>query len=302
MKVLMRPWGLALVVAAGLLTVPTAGEWTVTAFAEATAVTADKTIFVGVVDQSGKPVTDIKLGEILIREDGQDREVVSVKPSTETLTVALLVDTTATAEDYIRDIRVGFTAFVRRISSAAPEVRMMLMEFGQAAVKIEPFTKDAEKLTHSINRVFPKRRAASVLVEALIAANLELAGQPSKRRAIVGFNMEPSDEQSREEPRRISDVFRLSGAQLWSLSLQKGTSKNAKRDVVLTQITKNTGGHREFIVAESAIETHLTSFADALAAQYEVTYKRPEGPRPNVVQTGTTRQGTRLHASLFPPE
>jgi hypothetical protein len=167
---------------------------------------------------------------------------------------------------------------------------------------IEPFTRDYEKLTHSINRVFPKRRAASVLVEALIAANIELAKQPSKRRAIVAFNMEPSDEQSREEPRRISDAFRLAGAQLWSLSLQKGTNKNAKRDVVLTQLTRNSGGHREFIVAQSAIETHLTQFAGALVSQYEVTYKRPEGPRPNVVQTGTTRQGTRLHASLFAPE
>ncbi len=262
----------------------------------------DKTIFVGVVDESGKPVKDVRLDEILIREDGQDREVVSVKPSTETLSIALLVDTTGGAEDYIRDIRDGFTAFVRQVSSAAPGTRLMLMEFGQAAVMIEPFTTDHEKLTHSINRVFPKRRAASVLVEALIAANIELAKQPSKRRAIVALNMEPSDEQSREEPRRINDAFRLSGAQLWSLSLQKGTNKNAKRDVVLTQLTKNTGGHREFIVAQSAIETHLTQFAGALVSQYEVTYKRPEGPRPNVVQTGTTRQGTRLHASLFAPE
>ena len=262
----------------------------------------DKTLFVGVVDQSGKPVKDMRMGEILIREDGQDREVVSVKPSSEVLTVALLVDTTPGAEPYIRDIRKGLAAFVRQLSTAVPGSRVMLMEFGQAAVTIERFTADYEKLTNSINRVFPKSRAGSVLLEALIASNTALAGEPSRRRAVVAFNMEPSDEQSREEPRRINDALRLSGAQLWSVSLQKGTNRNAKRDVVLTQITKNSGGHREFIVAESAIETYLTSYADALAAQYEVTYKRPAGTRPAVVQTGTTRQGTRLHASLFAPE
>lgn len=278
------------------------GSGIVTITAAAVQTADDKTIFVGVVDEAGQPVKDIRMDEILIREDGQDREVVSVKPSTETLTVALLVDTTAGAEEYIRDIRDGFTAFVRQISSMAPGARLMLMEFGQAAVTIEPFTSDYEKLTGSINRVFPKRRAASVLLEALIASNNALANQPSRRRAVVAFNMEPSDEQSREEPRKINEALRRSGAQLWSVSLQKGGNKNSNRDVVLEQLTKNSGGRREFIVAQSAIQTYLTQYANALASQYEVTYKRPAGSRPSVVQTGTTRQGTRLHASLFAPE
>ena len=263
---------------------------------------ADKTIFVGVVDEAGKPVTDIRLGEILIREDGVDREVVSVRPATETLSVALLVDTTPGAEDYIRDIRDGFTGFIRQTASASPGARLLLMEFGQAAIVINPFTTDYEALEKSVNRVFPKRNAASVLLEALIAANQELAKQPSRRRAIVALNMEPSDEQSREEPQRINETLRLSGAQLWSLSLQKGTDKNAKRDVVLSQLTKNSGGRREFIVAQSAIPTYLKMYAEALAFQYEVTFKRPSSAHPKVIQTGTRRKGVRLHSSLFPPD
>jgi hypothetical protein len=262
----------------------------------------DKAIFVGVVDESGKPVKDIQQGEILIREDGQDREVVSIRPTAETLDVALLVDTTAGAEDYIRDIRNGFTAFVRQVSSASPGARLLVMEFGQAAVVTHPFTTDYDAIEKGINRIFPKRNAASVLLEALISANQELAKQASRRRAIVAFNMEPSDEQSREEPRRINETLRLSGAQLWSLSLQKGNNKNAKRDVVLSQLTKNSGGRREFIVAESAIPTYLQAYADALAFQYEVTFKRPSSAHPNVIQTGTTRKGVRLHSSLFPPQ
>jgi VWFA-related protein len=294
MRALTRPALLLLSVSLGSALVTTTATGLQTA--------EDKTIFVGVVDQSGKPVKDVRMGEILIREDGQDREVVSVKPSSETLAVALLVDTTPGAEPYIRDIRNGFAGFVKQASTAAPGARLMLMEFGQAAIAIEPFTDDYEKLTHSINRVFPKQRAASVLLEAIIASAAEFPRQPSRRRAIVAFNMEPSDEQSREDPRRVTDALRRSGAQVWSLSLQKGTARNAKRDVVLGQIAKNTGGHREFIVAESAIETYLRQYADALAGQYEVTYKRPAGARANVVQTGTTRQGARLHASLFAPE
>jgi VWFA-related protein len=263
---------------------------------------ADKTIFVGVVDESGKPVKDIQMGEILIREDGADREVISIKPATEPLYIALLVDTTPGAEEFIRDIRDGFTAFVRQVGAAAPDAQMLLMEFGQAAVVITPFTNDIEALDKSINRLFPKPKAASVLLEALIAASNELAKRQSRRRAIVAFNMEPSNEQSREEPRKINDSLRMSGAQLWSVSLQKGANKNAQRDVVLGQLVKNTGGRREFIVAQSAVGTYLKMYGDALTSQYEVTYKRPVSGRPKVLQTGTTRGGVRLHSSLFPPE
>ena len=41
----------------------------------------------------------------------------------------------------------------------------------------------------------------------------------------------------------------------------------------LTQIT---GGRREFIVGQSAIENWLKTFGDALTSQYELTYRRPD--------------------------
>jgi hypothetical protein len=261
-----------------------------------------KTIFVGMVDESGRPVKDLQLGDILVREDGVDREVVSVEPASETLNVALLVDTTPGAEDVIRDIRDGFNAFVHQIAAGSPGARMLLMEFGQAAVVVHPVTSDYDALEKSVSRIFPKRTAPSVLLEALIAASQELVKQPSRRRAIVAFNVEPSDEQSREEPQRINEMLRRSGAQLWSLSLQRGASKNAKRDVVLGQLAKNSGGRREFIVAQSAVPTYLKMYADALASQYQVTFKRPASEHPKLLQTGTRRKGVRLHSSLFPPE
>jgi hypothetical protein len=77
--------------------------------------------------------------------------------------------------------------------------------------------------------------------------------------------------------------------------------KNPTRDIVLNALTKNTGGNREFIVGQSALVTVLRSYADALTAQYELTYKRP-GKSAQVVQVGTTRQGIKLHASGYAPQ
>ena len=265
----------------------------------------DKTIFLSVLDEAGKPVTDITLGEILIREDGVDREVVSVSRATQPLYVALLVDTTPAAEPYIRDIRNGLAAFARQVRAASPDARISVTEFGQAAVPITPFTTDGEKLEKDINRIYPKPDAPSVLLEALIDASNSLAKQDSARRAIVVFNMEGTLERSREDPGKIQEAIRKAGAQLWTVSLQKGRNKQetlSQRDIVLNALTKNTGGKREFIVAESAIQHYMKLYADALTSQYAVTYKRPSSERPKVVQTGLARSTPlKLHAALFAP-
>ena len=67
------------------------------------------------------------MGDILIREDGQDREVVAIKPASQPISVAVLADTAqgsrvtdayGTPEEYTRDIRV---AVVRLRQAAAVE-------------------------------------------------------------------------------------------------------------------------------------------------------------------------------------
>jgi hypothetical protein len=251
--------------------------------------------------QDGKPVKDIRMDEILIREDGVDRELVSVKPATDTLNIMLLADSTPAVDEMLRDVRVSLISFVQQVHAADPNAQISLMEFGQAAVTVVPFTTSGADLEKGVNRLAGKPRSASVLLEAINAASNNLSKRPSPRRAIVTLNVEPSDEQSREDPKRIVESLRKSVAQLWSVSVQKGALKNPQRDVVLNVLTKNTGGAREFIVAQSAIETVLKGFADALTTQYEAVYKRP-GSKATAVQIGVTRQGVRLHASGFAPQ
>ena len=45
---------------------------------------------------------------------------------------------------------------------------------------------------------------------------------------------------------------------------------------------------------------YLRRYANALMTQYEMTYRIVNPRQPHVVQTGTTRPGTRIHATTFP--
>jgi len=269
----------------------------------------NKSLFVGVTDESGKPVTTFTANDILIREDGTDRAVKEVKPATQPLSVVFLVDTATdtrvkdaygTADQWIRDIRDATAAFARELYNKSPDVSIELMEFGQAAVVMVPFTQNFDDLNKGINRLVSKP-GASVLMEAIDQANRDLAKRPSTRRAIVELNLEPADEQSRMDEGGLQSSFRKSAAQLWGVSVQRGTLRNQSRDVLLNPLTKLSGGERQFIVGISAAQDILKRYADVLAAEYEVVYERPENKTPKVIQVGHG-PGVQVHASGFPPQ
>jgi hypothetical protein len=280
----------------------------------------EKTIFLSVTDQDGKSVTDLTTQDIAILENpGAEREVINVKKSTQPLAIVMLADTTkqagstgmmssqtsqAGAAELIRDIRVSTAAFMKDIVAGSPGSQMMLMEFGQAAVPITKMTSDLAELEKGVTRLFPKPDAASVLLEAIIEASKELAKTKTPRRAIVALNIEPGDEQSRQNIRQLHDGLVKARSTIWAVSLQVGTNKNQARGLVLEKLTGDHGGRREFIQSQSALEQVMKSFADNLLNQYEVTYRRPAGgPEPQIVRVGVRgRAGLKLHASLIPPQ
>lgn len=272
----------------------------------------DKSLFVSVLDESGAPVKDIQLGELLIREDNVDREVIAVKPASQPISVAVLVDTAqgrrqtdayGTPEEYIRDIRTSVAAFARQLLNQSPDAAVSLTEFGGAAIPMVPFTQNFMEFEKGVNKIASKPGVGSVLMEALGQVNGELAKRGT-RRAIVSLNLEPADEQSSEDPRKIMNSFKETGTQFWGLSVQRGNLKTAKRDAVLDEFAKNSGGKREFIVGISAAENIMKRFADALTYQYEIVYKRPESKKtPQRIQVGLARAGKHeIHASGFPPK
>jgi len=271
----------------------------------------DKSLFVAVLDDNGRPVREFTADDVLIREDGQDRTVVAVKPASQPISVAVLVDTAqgrrvtdayGSPEEYVRDLRVAIGSFAKQLLLLSPDAQVSLMEFGQAAVTMVPYTSDLARFNDGVNHIMSRPGVGSVLLEALSQANGDLAKMKSGRRAIVSLNLEPSDEQSKEDPARLKDDFRKSGAQLWSVSVQRGGLKNSKRDLVLDDFARLTGGQRDFVVGISAVENILKAYANALAMQYEVVYKRPENAKgAKAVQVGT-RAGLKVHASGFPPQ
>jgi VWFA-related protein len=290
-----------------------------------------KSLYVSVLDDSGKPVKDMTADEMRMLEDGKDIQIVSIGPAQAPLQVVFLVDTSDSAVRLTQDIRTAVGGFIKQLHTVRDDAAIELMEFGQAPIPGTPFTNDQTQLLNALNKMVGKPGANAVLLEGLVQANKDLEKRPSPRRAVVSLNVEPSNELT-QNANPVRDGFRKSSAQLWSLSLQAnniaigaaptraagfndGTSTNAgstsaaanaanmtaSRNAMLQDFAKATGGTRDMINAQSAMADILKQWADALTYQYEIVYKSTSKSA-KVVQVGTTRQGVHLHASGFAPQ
>jgi hypothetical protein len=74
------------------------------------------------------------------------------------------------------------------------------------------------------------------------------------------------------------------------------------RDQILTNVPGQSGGIRLTVGTSSAIEPQLQKIAQVLLAQYIVTYERPDGAAPKMLQMAVARPGAKMLVSQTPPQ
>jgi hypothetical protein len=269
--------------------------WVATALALAPAAQKQKSIIVTVVDRAGAAVKDVTAADLAVQEDDATREVVEVKPMTEPLTIALLVDNTKPTmgkEAPTRELRAGLNAFVSTVQGAIPESAIGIWEFAGAGVMTQKPTVKTEDLTKKINHMFPSQQTGGVMLEALVDASKELSKKGlGPRRVIVSVSLN-SPEVSTVDPRDVAKEMRKAGVNFWAVSIAENQDANTSsqggspnRELILTSVTAATGGMRVSGVSGTSLEAQLTQVARALTSQYLVTYARPDGaPEPAVIQ------------------
>lgn len=270
---------------------------------------ANKTAYVVALDGTTTPYKDLKKEDWGVREDGQDRKVIDAKPASDPLTVVVLADVTKYTQMSAKDTRTAVASFTEAIQTAQPTAQVAIIGFGRQSTTYVDLGKTPADIEKAVQRINADPQSdAMVMLEALAEAAKKLSGAASPRRAIVAINLDGFNEVSTVPPQGVADQILASHASLWSLTYQNAESARvrgkvgANRDTVLNNLTKQTGGIRIPVPQAQGLDVQMKKIAEVLLGQYAVTYERPDGPAPKMLQMAVARPGAQMLVPQTPPQ
>jgi VWFA-related protein len=262
----------------------------------------ERTMFVSVLDRDKKPIKTLQPEDITIREDNAAREILRIVPATDPMQIALLVDTSQAATQRIQRMRDALTAFTNKVATGTHEISIVTM--ADRATLLLDSNKDAKTIVgKGVNRLFATPGSGMYLLDSIIQTTKGFQKRESARPVIVAVLTE-GVEFSQDHYERVIDALKDSGTAFYALVLTEGPEANPaadeirNRNIVLDRGTKETGGRRETLITEMALQDNLLSIADELLTQFKVTYARPEQliPPKNITveakAAGVTARGT----------
>jgi VWFA-related protein len=235
------------------------------------------TVYASVVDRAGAPVAGLGTSDFVVRENGMAREILRVAPATDSLRIAVLVDTSQEMRVELIDVRQSLRTFVNEIDRRH---EVAIIGFGGPPTVLVDYTKDVKRLEGGISRLVTRPGTGSYLLSAIIDTSRTLRKRRELRRVMVIVSTQ-GPEFSEISYQTVLEYVRDSGAPMHSYVLRReGVSPTdpAAQEVELTLAvgTQMTGGRREDLLSAMSMTPRLQSLATELNNQYEVVYARPK--------------------------
>jgi VWFA-related protein len=242
--------------------------------------TRERHVFMTVLDKNDAPVTDLTVGDVVVREDGVAREIASVGRATSPMQIVLLADDSQAAMNMPAELKKGLTTFVQQVLTASPGSEIQLMTFGERPTQQSPFTSSLAVLNQAIGNVFPRTGAGAYMLEAIIESTKALAKKEAPRPVIVAFVVEDGPEFSNDDRQMVERALKNAGVTLWTIPLEgrQAASSTAWREraAVISDVAAASGGGTKAILDKQALERAFSSVATWLTSQVDVTYSRPD--------------------------
>jgi VWFA-related protein len=238
-----------------------------------------------VVDRNDTPVMDLTIADVVVREDGNARELKSVGRATAPLQIALLVDDSAASTLLKMDLQKGLTGFVGAISEMNPDTEFTVVTFGERPTTVVPHTTSVSLTTRGIAQIQPRSGAGSYLLQAIIetAKAMKKREVPMAPRAnIVAFVAEDGPEFSNDNQQMVADALKAANVSLWTVVLQGrtaasvGTTEQRERASVVGDVAIQSGGNLKTILDKQGITRAFAGVAAQLTSQLDVMYARPD--------------------------
>ncbi|MCC6164639.1 MAG: VWA domain-containing protein [Acidobacteria bacterium] len=285
-------------VVAGLL-----GSATGVADAHGQANPRQRTLLVTAVGENDTPVETLSANDVIVREDGMAREVVSVTRATEPVDITLLVDNSVASTRALQDMRIGLEKFVTAFAGPNPITLMTVAD--RPTVQV-PSTTSQAQLLRGVKRLFIQPSSGATTVEGIIEASRAIEKRHPARAALIVVTSMGSEFSDRPYDLAL-DTLAKAGAVLHVLELQDTTRADTQsqsvrdRNIVIDRGTTETGGLRELLITNLSMSDALQKVGRAATTQFLVVYGRPDRLiPPRKVEVSSARPTLKVRGNTLP--
>ena len=231
---------------------------------------------ISVTDAANRYVRGLSADTFAVFEDGVRQDAAYFTNDPVPLSVAVLLDGSASMEESLPTVQAAAVRFVRTLG---PDDLAQVVGFNDRMSVLQDFTSDQSQLEAAIRR--SGASGSTALYTALYVALKQLAshGTPEapRRRAIVVLS-DGEDTSSPMDDDQVLEEARQAGVSVYAIALSRDKPQRRERDAAikakyfLTSIARETGGQVFTANSVSELGAAYDLVAEELRTQYTLAY------------------------------
>jgi Ca-activated chloride channel homolog len=230
---------------------------------------------VTVTDGAAKYVTGLGQDDFQVYEDGALQKLTFFTPTQQPISLAILLDTSASMEERMgiaQEAAIGFTRQLHKDDQAE------VIDFDSQVRVLSPFTNDGASLEKAIRTT--KANGSTSLYNAVYIAlkdlkKIKASSTSDIRRQAIVLLSDGDDTSSLIEFDQVLDLAKRSETVIYSIGLRQGEIARREfkeAEFVLKQLSSETGGRAYFPTDARELAKIYQSIWDELATQYSMAY------------------------------
>jgi Ca-activated chloride channel homolog len=230
---------------------------------------------VTVTDGTGKYVTDLNQEDFDVYEDGTKQSLTFFSKTQTPISLALLLDTSASMEERMSITQEAAIGFARQLHK---EDQAEIIDFDSQVRILAPFTSDGVALEKAIRST--TANGSTSLYNAIYISLKELrktkaSTESDIRRQAIVLLSDGDDTSSLIEFDEVLDLAKRSETSIYSIGLRQGEigrREFREAEFVLRQLSQETGGKAFFPTDARELPKIYQSIWDELSSQYSIGY------------------------------
>ena len=229
-----------------------------------------------VTDARNRYVTDLTPKDFAVFEDGIRQELSLFTHENLPISMAVLIDTSASMDEKLPTAQAAATRFVKTLR---PEDAAEIIQFNDRATVLHDFTADHAELEAAIRRT--EAHGPTALHNALYIALKELGKQKKAgqlRRLAIVLLTDGEDTASLVTDEQVLELARKTEINIYCIRLAGDRAADRLRpnfsqaSYMLTALSRETGGQVFFPASLNELESVYDRIAEELRTQYSVGY------------------------------